>query len=56
MNCCRSSRARHAAEGRLQGMVRYLLTTEHAQDGQETDALAQLTDAVLAALRRSLEN
>jgi hypothetical protein len=29
-------------------MVRYLLTTGHAQDEQEADALAQLTDAVLA--------
>lgn len=32
-------------EGRLHGMVRYLLTAEHGQD--EREALARLTDAVV---------
>jgi hypothetical protein len=34
-------------EGRLQGMVRYLLTAEHGQDEREGEVLAQLTNAVV---------
>jgi hypothetical protein len=33
-----------------------VLTAEHDQDERQAEALAQLTDAVLAALRRRLEN
>jgi hypothetical protein len=43
-------------ESAARDTVRYLLTAEHGQDERQAEALAQLTEAVLAALRRRLEN
>jgi hypothetical protein len=43
-------------EGELRGLVQYLLTAEHGHDEREAEVLAQLTDAVVAELRRRLDN
>jgi hypothetical protein len=43
-------------DGQLRRLVQYLATAEHGQDEREAEVLAQLTDAVVAALRRRLEN
>jgi hypothetical protein len=40
----------------LQGLVQYLSAAEYGQDEREAEALAQLTDAVVAALRCRLES
>jgi hypothetical protein len=57
MNCSRFlETACQEPQGRLQGLVQYLLTAEHGQDEREAEALGQFTDAVVAALRRRLEN
>jgi hypothetical protein len=43
-------------DGQLRRLVQYLATAEHGQAEREAEVLAQLTDAVVAALRRRLEN